>query len=342
MTSKCSPVFKAVRSSIIVCISLFSGVSWAQTISRCEVSLTQKPVAETIEICREELTAPLTRDRRVAVLESLGKAYLAQQEPNLALVTWNEASQYLSPSRTNPQATEQWSRLQVLIAQTYFQLNEPEKAKEQFLRTIARIDKEVGRYSVAGGFAQDALGAFYALQNQVEPAEEAFKRSRIIHEVRLGKFHPKTIETRMNHAVGLLDMNQEDKAKEHFLVLAEIINARPEFDSEPIKAEIVTFLGTLQMRQDDLVNAAKNYQMAFEVRQNAFGPDDVRTSQSLNNLGVVLYRAGDLVRAEQALSRAYVIRRDALGEKDSLTTSTQKNLQAVIAAQNAAKSPPRN
>lgn len=342
MTFKCSPVFKAIQACIVVCICAIPGASWAQSASRCEQSLTQKPVVETIETCREELTAPLTKEKRIAVLESLGKAYLAQQEPKLAMATWNEASQYISPSRSNPQGTEQWSRLQVLIAQTYFQLNEPDSAKTQFLRTITRIDKEVGRYSVAGGFAQDALGAFYALQNQVEPAEEAFKRARIIHEVRLGKFHPKTIETRMNHAVGLLDMNQEEKAKEHFLVLAEIINTRPEFDSEPIKAEIVTFLGTLQMRQDDLVNAAKNYQIAFEVRQKAFGPDDVRTSQSLNNLGVVLYRAGDLVRAEKALSRAYVIRRDALGEKDALTTSTQKNLQAVIAAQNAGKSAPVN
>lgn len=168
-------------------------------------------------------------------------------------------------------------------------------------------------------------------------SEAAFKRSRIVYEIRLGKTNARTLETRMNHAVGLLDMEKEQEALESFQVLAEIINATPNYKNEPIRAEILTFLGTLQMRGDQLQEAAKNYQTAFEVRQAAFGPNDIRTSQSLNNLGVVLYRAGDLKRAEVALSRAYIIRADALGNEDPLTLSTQKNLQAVIAAQNAAK-----
>lgn len=305
--------------------------------TQCEKSFGQAPLPQNIETCRTELTTPIGQASRVSILETLGKAYLAQGEPQAAIATWNEASQYITPARENPAAAEAWTRLQVLIGQTHANLNAQEDAKAQFARTLNRVESELGRYSLPAGIVQDALGTYHALQGNAELAEQAFKRSRIIYEIRLGKTHPKTLETRMNHAVGLLDLQQEEQAQTQFGVLAEIINGLPEFKAEPIRAEILTFLGTLQMRSDDLSSAAKNYQIAYEVRESAFGPSDIRTSQSLNNLGVVLYRAGDLKNAERVLSRAYVIRKDALGEKDSLTLSTQKNLQAVIAAQNAAR-----
>jgi tetratricopeptide (TPR) repeat protein len=308
--------------------------------TRCENSFGKEPVGITVETCRLELTGPVTQEKRVKILETLGKAYLAQNEADLAISTWNEASQYSPLSRENQSAAESWTRLQVLIGQTYAQSNRAERAEEHLLKTLTTVEQSIGRYSLPAGMVQDALGTYYALQSKKAQSEAAFKRSRIVYEIRLGKTNARTLETRMNHAVGLLDMEKERDALESFQVLAEIINSSPEYEVEPIRAEILTFLGTLQMRSDQLQEAARNYQTAFEVRQAAFGPNDIRTSQSLNNLGVVLYRAGDLKRAEIALSRAYIIRSDALGGDDPLTQSTQKNLQAVIAAQNAAKTGP--
>ena len=310
--------------------------------SRCEDSLSQKSLEETIEICREELTAPLVRQKRVLVLTALGKAYLEQQEAELAIQTWHEASQYLTPNQANLAEAEQWAFLRVLIAQTHAQFNQEELARVHFSKTAERVDRDVGRHSMAAGIVQNALGDFYAQQQHAQAAEEAFKRARIIHEVHLGRWHLKTIEVRMNHAVGLLDMNQETLAQEHFQVLVNLVSGRSEFNNEPVKAELLTYLGTLQMRQDLLMEAAKNYQAAFEVRQRVFGVSSIKTSQSLNNLGVVLYRLGDLGRAEQALSRAYIIRRDTLGEMDALTASTKKNLQAVISATHRVDSRPPN
>ncbi|HEX4918968.1 MAG TPA: tetratricopeptide repeat protein [Limnobacter sp.] len=338
--------FKGVLGGFaLVGMFAFTWSALAQTLpkqqTRCEKSFGQEPLAQNIETCRTELTTPIDQASRVNILETLGKAYLAQGEAKAAITAWNEASQYISPTRENMGQAEAWTRLQVLIGQTHANLNAQEEAKAQFARTLEKVEQELGRYSLPAGIVQDALGTYYALQGNPEQAEQAFKRSRIIYEIRLGKTHPKTLETRMNYAVGLLDLQQEEKAQEQFGVLAEIINTLPQFKSEPIRAEILTFLGTLQMRGDDLNSAVKNYQIAYEVRESAFGPNDIRTSQSLNNLGVVLYRAGDLKNAERVLSRAYVIRKDALGEKDSLTLSTQKNLQAVIAAQNAAKTNPQ-
>lgn len=308
--------------------------------SRCETSFGKDPVSTTVETCRLELTGPITQAKRVKILETLGKAYLAQNEADLAITTWNEASQYSPLSRENQAAAEAWTRLQVLIGQTYSQADQMARAEAHFQKTLSTVENSIGRYSLPAGMVQDALGSFYALQNKADEAEAAFKRSRIVYEIRLGKTNARTLETRMNHAVGLLDMQKEQEAQESFQVLAEIINSSPIYKNEPIRAEILTFLGTLQMRSDQLEAAATNYQTAFEVRQAAFGPNDIRTSQSLNNLGVVLYRAGDLKRAEMALSRAYIIRADSLGSADPLTLSTQKNLQAVIAAQNAAKTVP--
>jgi tetratricopeptide (TPR) repeat protein len=312
----------------------------ASDLTRCEKSFGKEAVSNTIETCRLELTGPVTQPRRIKILETLGKAYLAQNEADLAISTWSEASQYSKLSREDQSAAESWTRLQVLIGQTYAQVNQTERAESHFKKTLNTVEQVVGRYSLPAGMVQDALGSYYALQNKPAEAEAAFKRSRIVYEIRLGKTHARTLETRMNHAIGLLDMQKEQEAIESFRVLAEIINPLAQYKKEPIRAEILTFLGTLQMRSEKLAEAAKNYQTAFEVRQAAFGPNDVRTSQSLNNLGVVLYRAGDLKRAETALSRAYIIRADALGSQDPLTLSTQKNLQAVIAAQNTAKKVP--
>lgn len=309
----------------------------SSNLTRCENSFGKEPVEATVETCRLELTGPIAQAKRVKILETLGKAYLAQNEADLAISTWNEASQYSPLSRENQAAAESWTRLQVLIGQTYAQADQMERAEAQFQKTLSTVEKLIGRYSLPAGMVQDALGTYYALQNKTAESEAAFKRSRIVYEIRLGKTNTRTLETRMNHAIGLLDMGKEQEALESFEVLAQIINSSPSYNNEPIRAEILTFLGTLQMRSDQLQQAAINYQTAFEVRQAAFGANDIRTSQSLNNLGVVLYRAGDLKRAEVALSRAYIIRSDALGGDDPLTQSTQKNLQAVIAAQNAAK-----
>lgn len=334
---------KWIHSFLIGLFCLGNGFATAQeagpeAATRCENSFGKEAVATTVEICRLELTGPVTQAKRVKILETLGKAYLAQNEADLAISTWNEASQYSVLSREDADAAESWTRLQVLIGQTYAQLDQKERAESHFQKTLATAEQSVGRFSLPAGMVQDALGTYHALQNKAAESDAAFKRSRIIFEIRLGKTNARTFETRMNHAVGLLDLQKEQEALENFQILAELINASPQYKNEPIRAEILTFLGTLQMRGDQLLEASRNYQTAFEVRQAAFGSNDIRTSQSLNNLGVVLYRAGELKRAEVALSRAYIIRSDALGASDPLTLSTQKNLQAVIAAQNTARS----
>ncbi len=327
-------------SAAVVLLAGLAPMAAQATETRCLTSYGKDPVATTIETCRLELTGPITTNARIEILETLGKTYLAQNETDLAINTWIEASQYAQPNREDPESSETWTRLQLLIGQTYSQAGQAGKAEEQFKQTLKTMEETIGRYALPAGMVQDAFGSYYALQNKAEEAQAAFRRARIVYEIRLGRTHPRTLETRMNNAVGLLDMGKEAQAKAEFETLAEIVNSVPEHSTLPIRAEILTFLGTLQMRSDDLSNAIKNYQTAYEVRQKSFGNNDIRTSQSLNNLGVVLYRAGDLKRAEIALSRAYVIRNDTLGQEDPLTLSTQKNLQAVIAAQNAAKNLP--
>lgn len=307
-------------------------------VTRCEKAFDDRLQTEkVINTCRQDLIAPLKQEQRTQVLETLGKVYSSQNETELAIQTWKEAAQYVQPQRNSIESGERWVRFQILIGQSYGQTNQPEKAELQFKQTLNKAESLYGGFSLPAGMVQDALGAHYGLLNKYDASIKAFQRARVVHEVRLGKLHPRTIETRLNQAVAFLDMNKEDEAKAQLEALAALIRPMPEYQKAPVLAETLTFLGTLQMRTDQLTQAIDSYETALRVRTEIFGKDDVRTSQSLNNLGVVLYRAGQLEKAELALSQAYVIRRNKLGEQDTLTLSSQKNLQAVIAAQQQAK-----
>jgi len=303
--------------------------------TRCEKAFDDNQDSEAIlNVCRQDLMVPLKREQKLKVLETLGKVYSAQGEHELAAKTWLEASQYpVSGPSTRDGSLENWVKFQVLTGQAYVQANQPEKAEAVLTGALRRAESTLGAYSLPAGTAQDALGTHYALSNRPEKAVKAFERARIVHEIRLGKNHPKTIEVRLNQAIGLLDMNRENDAKKQLENLAAVIEPLPEFAGSPIKAEVLTFLGTLQMRDEQLKESISSYQTALNIRQKEFGQNDLRTSQSYNNLGVVLYRAGRFDDAIANLSKAYVIRKEKLGEQDSLTQSTQKNLQAVLAAQ---------
>lgn len=319
-----------------VCALLFliPALAFAQT--RCGSSFEREPAKTTINICREELHGPISHGMKEEILTILGKTYLSQGESDIAIASWNEASQYTLPAKNQAEANQKWAELQVLIAQTYNQMDKPKLAYAQYMKALQTLKTTSGERSVPAAAIYDSLGTFYAQQKEADKSDQAFLRSRIVYEIRLGADNPKTIDTRLNHAVALMDLGQMEKAKDHFIELANLVNKDAYYENQPIRAEILTFLGTMEMQDNDLRSAAQHYEQAFNVRQNAFGPNDIRTSQSLNNLGVVLFRAGNLERAEQALSRAYIIRKDLLGDKDPLTLSTQRNLQAVIAAEDAA------
>lgn len=329
------------RFGLIVLAAVCCTPVSAQTkTTRCEKAFDERLETEkVINTCRQDLIAPLKQEQRTQVLETLGKVYSSQNEAELAIQTWKEASQYVQPQRNSIETGEKWVRFQILIGQSYGQTNQPEKAELQFKQALNKAESLYGGFSLPAGMVQDALGAHYGLLNKYDASMKAFQRSRVVHEVRLGKLHPRTIETRLNQAVAFLDMNKEDEAKAQLEALANLIRPLPEYQKTPVLAETLTFLGTLQMRSDQLPQAIESYEIALRVRTEIFGKEDVRTSQSLNNLGVVLYRAGQLEKAEVALSQAYVIRRNKLGEQDALTLSSQKNLQAVIAAQQQQRQP---
>jgi tetratricopeptide (TPR) repeat protein len=221
------------------------------------------------------------------------------------------------------------------------QQDEQAKAEQWLLQASARADAEFGRHAMPSAMLQDALGTWWSNRDQLDKAQACFQRARIAYEVLLGPLHPKTLETRLNHATGLLSLGQEDEGMAALEVLAGLVTGAPAFQAEPIKADILTFLGTLNMQKSSLggvraqaalKEALVQYQTALAVRVAAFGEDDVRTSQSMNNLGVAFYRAGQLPEAEDWLAKAYGVRKLRLGPQDPLTQSTEKNLRAVVNA----------
>ncbi|MEK9817760.1 MAG: tetratricopeptide repeat protein, partial [Limnobacter sp.] len=130
----------------------------SSNLTRCESSFGKDAVGITVETCRLELTGPITQAKRVKILETLGKAYLAQNEADLAISTWNEASQYSPLNREDQAAAEAWTRLQVLIGQTYAQADQMERAEAHFQKTLGTVEQSIGRYSLPAGMVQDALG----------------------------------------------------------------------------------------------------------------------------------------------------------------------------------------
>ena len=59
----------------------------SSNLTRCENSFGKEPVGTTIEICRLELTGPITQAKRVKILRTLWKTCQAQNEADWAVLT---------------------------------------------------------------------------------------------------------------------------------------------------------------------------------------------------------------------------------------------------------------
>jgi tetratricopeptide (TPR) repeat protein len=327
---------------VLICLGLpMPTLANGPELTQCERTLGQVPASTTIDNCRESLTTPISRPRRLAVLEALGRAYAAQGDMAAAVTTWQEGLQYLQPSRKDPAQGLIWANLVVLTAQAMGQQDAEKKAELLLLKSSARADAEFGRHAMPSAMLQDALGTWWSNRDQLDKAQGCFQRARIAYEVLLGRMHPKTLETRLNYATGLLSLGQDDEGMATLEVLAGLVEGEAALQNEPVKADVLTFLGTLRMQKanqggerakEELQAALAHYNKALNVRIAAFGQEDVRTSQSMNNLGVALYRAGHLQAAEDWLAKAYGVRKLRLGPQDPLTQSTEKNLRAVVNA----------
>jgi serine/threonine protein kinase/Tfp pilus assembly protein PilF len=84
-------------------------------------------------------------------------------------------------------------------------------------------------------------------------------------------------------------------------------------DQPDVQAEVFTVLGRIYRRLGVFDRAQRLLEQALVVGQQAYGAEDVRVAQTLNDLGVVLTDKGDYTGAAQHLEAALSMRRRLLG-----------------------------
>lgn len=320
-----------IQGIVVFCI--FISPVQANGYTQCEIA-TQgtTSVEKAIDTCRQELTQETNSLAKATILSTLGQLYSNQKETEIAIAAWQEAGQYLDLTETDSPESQLWAQLQVFIAQALFRSDSQNKAEDYFLKQLKFAKRQTGMFSLTVAKLQETLGSMYALEGKKEKAFTMFQESALIYQLKSGKLSLNAIENQMSYGIALLDLGMQVEALAFFEQFTELLNSSQGYKNSIIMAEALTFLGTLQMRSNQVLEAAKSFHGAYRRHTNHFGRDQLATTQVLNNFGVALFRSGYLDKAEEVLNQAYLERAEKLGPEDSLTQSSKNNLNAVLEA----------
>ena len=100
-------------------------------------------------------------------------------------------------------------------------------------------------------------------------------------------------------------------------------------DQPDVQADILTVLGRIYRRMGVFDRAQVLLEQALAVGQRAYGGDDLRVAQTLNDLGVLLTDKGDYAGAARHLEQALSIRRTRLGPQHADVAVTLVELGRV-------------
>jgi tetratricopeptide (TPR) repeat protein len=100
-------------------------------------------------------------------------------------------------------------------------------------------------------------------------------------------------------------------------------------DQPDVKADILTVLGRIYRRLGVFDRAQVLLEEALVVGRAAYGPEDVRLAQTLNDLGVLLTDKGDYAGAARNLEQSLVMRRKLLGPEHADVAVTLVELGRV-------------
>jgi serine/threonine-protein kinase len=101
-------------------------------------------------------------------------------------------------------------------------------------------------------------------------------------------------------------------------------------DQPGVQAELLTMIGRTYQRLSLYDKALPLQLQALDLARRAFGPDDVRVAQSLNDLGVLERELGDYPAAEPLLVESLAIRRRLLGSEHKDVAVTLVELSRVM------------
>src|SRR5437764_7312221 len=73
---------------------------------------------------------------------------------------------------------------------------------------------------------------------------------------------------------------------------------------DPGRASVYSIMGAVSIRSGDLASAETSLRQALSIQENAYGPEDVHTAQSMGNLAILYSLQGKLETAEPLFQRA--------------------------------------
>lgn len=173
------------------------------------------------------------------------------------------------------------------------------QAEPMFKRALAMRVKLFGEESVEAAESLVSLGLLSIGQNQHNEADEFLKKALVIQEDKLGDKHKDIAQT-----LGLIALN-DSKRKPAYAeaVLRRALSIREQELSpeHPEVAMTLHQLATVCLGQEKLIEAARYYEQALEIRKNHLPENHSGIISVLNLLGYTYLRMGDHVRAYQVL-----------------------------------------
>lgn len=132
--------------------------------------------------------------------------------------------------------------------------------------------------------------------------------------------------------LGLFEASDPSSSRGEEVTVREVLDrgaerARTELVDQPaVQAEMLGVLGDIYRKLSLYEEAADLVGEGLEIRQDLYGPDDLRVAESLNLLGSVRQARGELESAEEVYAEALRVRVGRLGEADPLVADVINNL----------------
>jgi tetratricopeptide (TPR) repeat protein len=249
---------------------------------------------------------------RVQILEELGRAFLKYSEKKIALSCYVEAMELanspetklhlkshvaqINKSLSNTDRAIQYYKevieesnsihLWNIEAATKLRLGEIYKQQNNFLEAdpffsevITIYRKRYGNYHTETARALGYLGSYHIYQKSWEEAKDIIKESMQIRMIVLGENNTKTCISYVNYAEILMELGDLEKSQ-YYLEKALLIRTNKFGSNHQDVAYTLFGLGNLFLKKENISEAKKNHQDAYEIRKIKLGLAHIFTQQS--------------------------------------------------------------
>jgi tetratricopeptide (TPR) repeat protein len=201
-----------------------------------------------------------------------------------------------------------------------------EEAEHAFKRSISLWTGLQGSppYEVASPLGN--LGSLYYQAGQLSRAEKLTARAiSILKETRVNPSQLAILVSNIG-AVYLAEHKEEQaqQAAEEAMRIYDTLDK----SEQPGRAAVYSIMGAVNIRSGNLTSAETALRQALSIQENAYGPEDVHTAQSMGNLAILYSLQGKLETAEPLFARAAKVFARA-GNNDSFVRNFTEEYAAV-------------